>query len=670
MLTLLIVFQGNSMAQVGSCCQLTQVSHIINQEVCCSRLVTECPIKSITITVTNGSLGNVTFTGSWAPCFGNLINSPLTTMTWASSCPTPVPSSAVTVCPIATGIPVIIHYTITFINGEVCDRFDTLQCPVKNCCQLTQVSHIINQDICCSRLVTECPIKTIKITVTNGTLGNVTFTGPWSACFSNLTNSALTTMTWVSSCPTPVPSSAVTVCPNATGIPVTIHYTITFINGEVCDRFDTMECPIKGCCKLVQVDHVSNPEICCSRLFSPCPIKSIQISVINGTLGNVTFSGLNAACYTNLVNSSLTSMNFTPSCTSTSGIGVTVCPKATANPVTVVYVITFLNGQICEKVDKFECVLNCCQTTQVFNLAPVDVCCSRLITQCPVKSVTATVVNGSLGDVSFTGTSAGLYTGLTSSSGTSATFIASGTPTTGINMTICPKPTANPITINYVITFTNGQKCEKKDVFSCKIPPCIINACIPYKTKGLNAKLSVIATSSFPIVLYFWEFGDGGTEFTTSPMSSIHTYPSAGTYTACVTIYTNFGGDICICKKKFCRLITVIPGVKLNVPCPQPSESDAGIIDSDIDELSKIVVSPNPSSGDFHIVLENAKKLLDTDGVELKVWNLNGEVILTKALSIGESEFDFNSRDLPAGMYLVTLSKKGEIVTSTKIVKN
>ena len=539
---------------------------------------------------------------------------------------------------------------------------------VGSCCQLTQVSHVINQDICCSRLVTECPIKSIKITVTNGTLGNVTFTGSWAACLSNLTNSSLTTMTWVPTCPAPVPSSAVTVCPIATGIPVIIQYTITFINGEVCTRFDTLECPIKDCCKLVQVNHVSNPQFCCSRLVSPCPVKNIKISVINGTLGDVTFSGLNAACYTNLVNSSATTMNFPASCSPTSGIGVTVCPKPSANPVTVIYVISFTNGQTCTIVDKFECFLNCCQTTQVFNTAAVDVCCSHLITQCAVKSVTATVTNGSLGTVTFAGASAAFYTGLTNSAATSATFIASGTPTTGINMTICPIPTANPVTINYVITFTNGQKCERKDVFSCKIPPCVINACIPYVTTGLNATLSVVASSSFPIVLYFWEFGDGGTAYTTVPTSPSHTYPSGGTYTACVTIYTNFGGDICLCKKKFCRPITVIPGATSHAICPHADDSDP--TDLEIDEWSKIVVSPNPSSSDFHIVLENAKKLLNTEGVELKVWNLNGEVIFTKALSIGESELDLNPKDMPSGIYLVTLSKKGEIVTSTKIVKN
>ena len=539
---------------------------------------------------------------------------------------------------------------------------------VGSCCQLTQVSHIINQDICCSRLVTECPIKSIKITVTNGTLGNVTFTGSWAACFSNLTNSSLTTMTWVPTCPAPVPSSAVTVCPIATGIPVIIHYTITFTNGEVCDKFDAIQCPIKDCCNSIQVNHVTNPQLCCSRLVTQCPVKSIKISVINGTLGDVTFSGSTAFCYTNLVNSSLTSMNFVATCSAFTGIGVTVCPKPTANPVTVVYVITFLNGQVCTKVDKFECVLNCCQTTQVFNTAAVDICCSHLITQCAVKSVTATVTNGSLGTITFAGASAAFYTGLTNSAATSATFIASGTPTTGINMTICPIPTANPVTINYVITFTNGQKCERKDVFSCKIPPCVINACIPYVTTGLNATLSVIASSSFPIVLYFWEFGDGATAFTTVPTSPSHTYPSSGTYTACVTIYTSYGGDICFCKKKFCRLITVIQGATSHAVCPNGGGADQ--TDLEIDELSKIVVSPNPSSGDFHIVLENAKKLLNTEGVELKVWNLNGEVILTKALSIGESELDLNPKDMPAGMYLITLSKKGEILTSTKIVKN
>ncbi len=299
-----------------------------------------------------------------------------------------------------------------------------------------------------------------------------------------------------------------------------------------------------------------------------------------------------------------------------------------------------------------------------------QICCSRLTTLCPVKTVTASVVNGSLGNVTFAGASAGFYTGLINSSASSATFNASGTPLTGLNMTVCPKPTANPIIVTYQITFTNGQKCEKKDTFKCNIPPCIINACIPYVTTGLNATLSVVASSSFPIVLYFWEFGDGGTAFTTVPTSPSHTYPAGGTYTACVTIYTNYGGDICFCKKKFCRLITVIPGATSHAICPNPLGIDDGASDLDLEEFSKIVVSPNPSSGEFHIVLENAKKLLDTEGVELKVWNLNGEVIFTKALSIGESELDFYPKDMPAGIYLVTLSKKGEILTSTKIVKN
>ena len=423
------------------------------------------------------------------------------------------------------------------------------------------------------------------------------------------------------------------------------------------------------CCQQTQVSHFSNPEFCCSRLATDCPVKNISISVTNGTLGNVTFGGASASCYTNLVNSPLTAVSFIATCTPLPGFVVTVCPKPTANPVTVTYTINFTNGQTCTKVDVFECVLNCCKTTQVFNSSNVDGCCGRLITQCPVKSVAISITNGSLGTVSFAGTSAGFFTGVTNSAATSATFIANGTPSTGINMTICPRPTANPITINYVITFTNGQKCEKKDVFSCKFAPCTINACIGYATSGLSATFVPFVSSNFPIVLYYWEFGDGATTYTTSATTPSHTYPSAGTYTVCLTVYTSFGGDICLCKKKVCRTVTVIQGVASHAVCFQPLIEDPS--DSDMEEaFSKIVVSPNPSSGDFHIVLEKAETLLSKKGIELKVVDLNGIVVFTQALSIGQTELDIETKGFPKGLYFVTLAKEGKIVATAKMIKN
>lgn len=48
-------------------------------------------------------------------------------------------------------------------------------------------------------------------------------------------------------------------------------------------------------------------------------------------------------------------------------------------------------------------------------------------------------------------------------------------------------------------------------------------------------------TSSTPIDSVRWEFGDGTTSAATNP---IHTYSYAGTYTACVTVYTACGSDM------------------------------------------------------------------------------------------------------------------------------
>jgi len=61
------------------------------------------------------------------------------------------------------------------------------------------------------------------------------------------------------------------------------------------------------------------------------------------------------------------------------------------------------------------------------------------------------------------------------------------------------------------------------------------------ETGGITRSFTYTGTSAYPIDSVRWEFDDGTTSTVTSPT---HTYSVAGTFTACVTVYTSCGSDV------------------------------------------------------------------------------------------------------------------------------
>jgi uncharacterized repeat protein (TIGR01451 family) len=413
---------------------------------------------------------------------------------------------------------------------------------------------------------------------------------------------------------------------------------------------------------------------CCSRISAKCDIKNVTVNVTNGTISGATFLNSSTTCYNNPSPAiGQTNYTFTPVSGICAGLDMAICANPTTSGMVIIdYSIVFANGTICRKSDTLKCEVidptDCCKETQVVSYPNGQKCCSQLVTKCPVKLIQVTMVSGgTLGNVTFGGASAGFYTGLTNSNLTTANFGASSAPSSGIDITVCPKATSNPVIIHYVINFTNGQKCEKYDTLKCPIvqEECIIKACFGYTATGLNVNFNAgSTTSNQPIVVYFWNFGDGTTGTSATPTIN-HTYTANGTYKVCMTVYTNYGGGLCVCYKEFCREIKIAQGTTNNVSCLSGVNDNVGTA-----EIGKIVASPNPSTANFHIKLENATEFLSKTGVEVRVMNAQGSMVFSKKLAVSESELDIPAESYPAGMYFVSLLKDGELISTIKVVKN
>ncbi|MFN8347665.1 MAG: PKD domain-containing protein [Spirosomataceae bacterium] len=138
---------------------------------------------------------------------------------------------------------------------------------VQNCCEKAQI--IQTEKPCCSRLRVDCPVKQIKVTLSNGTFTNLA----WTCAPAPSGYVGLSTYTLV---PSGVCNAAtVEACFKATGPGgVTVTYVITFADGTVCEKKETKKC----CCDPV----IQVPQTACAGLpftvrviDTQCPVKNI-----------------------------------------------------------------------------------------------------------------------------------------------------------------------------------------------------------------------------------------------------------------------------------------------------------------------------------------------------------------------------------------------------------
>jgi len=446
----------------ANCCDKTKIEQVLNSDgttSCCLKLTTECEVKSVKVDVINGTIASA----AW-------------------NCATPIPSgyvgqSSYTFAPgcavimtncfdaIQTGI-VIVNYTITYSNGEVCKKVMDLDCIVKppvHCCdsiQVRQVAGTTGAIGCCYEIKSKCNVDSIKVTVLNGTLSSATWNcGPIPAGYVG--QSSYTFI--ANNC-----AADLITCVNAkqTGT-VTINYVVYMSNKEKCEKSVKFDCKAPAtCCDKTRVEKVQNADgtyDCCLKLTTECEVKSVKVDVLNGTIssalwncGPVPPGYAGQSSYTFAANGCVVNM--------------TNCFEAIQTGfVTVAYTITFQNGETCKKIMELDCAANppynCCDSIQVKRTTGsngVIGCCAELISKCKVDSIKVSVLNGTLSSASWN-------CGAIPTTGYAGQSVYTFTTNScAADLVTCVNAKQNGVvTINYIIYLSNGQKCEKQIKIDC-----------------------------------------------------------------------------------------------------------------------------------------------------------------------------------------------------------
>jgi PKD repeat protein len=222
---------------------------------------------------------------------------------------------------------------------------------------------------------------------------------------------------------------------------------------------------------------------------------------------------------------------------------------------------------------------------------------------------------------------------------------------------------------SYTVTVYWRNECgEYKKEFKIDVKdcPCDINVNYKVSTDGLTIVADGTGTtSSLPIVLYVWSFGDGtyGTGMVTT-----HTYATPGTYLVTLTVHAmDANGDVCKCVKDCRTEIRVEYDKKYDFECGNPQLSMAKIANSNI----VLKASPNPFTSRLTISADFADKAKagNPSNYVFELTNVNGTSLQSKKLVNFESNVIFDTPGYAAGLYMVMLKSKTGQIQSIKVVK-
>jgi hypothetical protein len=320
------------------CCDSIDARQVINPvgiAECCVELKTTCEVDSVSVTVTNGSLssnswnctsvipasaiGQSSFTFNAAGCTVNMIN-----------CIEPDSSGVVTV-----------NYQVYFSNGEKCEKSVQMECEQdENCCDGVKLERVNEGDSCCARLVTDCEVESVEVTVGNGVLSSAN----WN-CQASLPANYINQSNAVFNANGCVVDLTTCVSPTQSGV-VTLTYFITFVNGETCEKRIELDCKLENdpCCAEVDlklkpkwpwwntmngVFSISNLDpsvpICYVELFySPAATMSTGNLWIDGTLSGQSWNQTRIPASGNLSPAAVNDIKFNMTSSNYKGV-VTVC---------------------------------------------------------------------------------------------------------------------------------------------------------------------------------------------------------------------------------------------------------------------------------------------------------------------------------------------------------
>ena len=226
--------------------------------------------------------------------------------------------------------------------------------------------------------------------MTNGTISSASFAGASAACYANPSPSVGTAFYTFAPVSGACTSLDLQLCAKATTAGwVYINYTVLFANGVKCDKRDSIQCDVipPSCCEGIKITPIIDAQKCCSQITTLCPVRGIQVDIVGGVLGNVSFAGTSGSLYTGLTGSALTTANFTASSVPTTGLDMMVCPKIGSTPTIIHYIVSFTDGTKCERYDTLKCIKTCCEATEVIKLSTQGKCCSEIKATCPIKTL-------------------------------------------------------------------------------------------------------------------------------------------------------------------------------------------------------------------------------------------------------------------------------------------
>ncbi len=139
---------------------------------------------------------------------------------------------------------------------------------------------------------------------------------------------------------------------------------------------------------------------------------------------------------------------------------------------------------------------------------------------------------------------------------------------------------------------------------------------------------------------WLWDFGGTGSSAEVNP---IHTFPSSGTYTVCLTVSNEYDSDT-VCKE-----VTV------------EGPSDVKEVPS---AAAGIRMYPNPAKDEVTVRMDEP---LENDAV-LSVYNLYGRMAGRHYMQAGDASLSFTTAMLPPGIYLVRIQEHNKVIYSAKLV--
>ncbi|NLA47843.1 MAG: T9SS type A sorting domain-containing protein [Bacteroidales bacterium] len=97
----------------------------------------------------------------------------------------------------------------------------------------------------------------------------------------------------------------------------------------------------------------------------------------------------------------------------------------------------------------------------------------------------------------------------------------------------------------------------------------------------------------------------------------------------------------------------------------QTSEIEFSMLDTKIPGFEIINLYPNPSDGHFSVDMSGIAE----DDRRFTIYNLSGQAVVNEKKSSHETSIDFNHPELPAGIYILTVSLRNKTTDSRTIIK-